>query len=112
MPRDIDNNHPEYPKVIETLVVNPYKEKKELKKKGKKGANEGRMMRGADHSKSKLEGLELKMNEKKEYKVYEFGNYPLIEVEPNNYKPKNGIFRMMLPADADWTGKDLNQDVE
>ena len=65
MPRDIDNNHPEYPKVIETLTVNPYKEKKELKKKGKgKAANEGRMMRGADHSKSKLEGLELKKNEK------------------------------------------------
>lgn len=78
-----------------------------MKKKGKrKGADEGRMMRGADHSKSKMEGLELKHNEKKEYKVFEFGNYPLIEVEPSNFKPKNGVFRMMLPADADWTGKD------
>ena len=108
MPRDIDNNHPEYPKVIDSLIVNPYKEKKELKKKGKrKGTDEGRMMRGADHSKSKLEGLELKHNEKLEYKVYEYGNYPMIEIEPNTYRPKNGVFRMMLPSDADWTGKDV-----
>ena len=31
----------------------------------------------------------------------------MIEVEPGNFKPKNGVYRMMLPADADWTGKDV-----
>ena len=40
MPRDLDNYHPEYPKIIETLTVNPFKAQKEAKKKkGKKIAN-------------------------------------------------------------------------
>lgn len=36
MPRDIDAHHPGYPKVVDTLAVNPYKEKKEVRKKVRK----------------------------------------------------------------------------
>ena len=41
------------------------------------------------------------MNEKFEFRPYEFGNYPLRA----DGKPKNGCFRLMLPSDADWTEK-------
>jgi hypothetical protein len=59
MPRDLDGNHPEYPKITDMLTINPYKEKKEAKKKkGKKLANTdldgaARMMRAGE------KGLEL-----------------------------------------------------
>jgi hypothetical protein len=40
------------------------------------------------------------MTNRFEYKVFEYGNYPL----RNDGKPQTGQFRMMLPCDADWTG--------
>lgn len=40
------------------------------------------------------------MNDNHEYKVYQFGNYPVMK----NAKPKNTTWRLKLPADADWTG--------
>jgi hypothetical protein len=42
------------------------------------------------------------MNEKREHKVFEFGNFPVLETG----KPRGGVYRMKLPADADWTGRD------
>ena len=33
MPRDLDNYHPEFPSIMATLLRNPYREKKETKKK-------------------------------------------------------------------------------
>ena len=36
MPRDLDNYHPALPKIGDTLMVSPYKDKKEEKKKKKK----------------------------------------------------------------------------
>ena len=35
MPRDLDNYHPEFPSIMATLLRNPYREKKETKKKAK-----------------------------------------------------------------------------
>ena len=42
------------------------------------------------------------INNKLQYKVYQFGNYPLLK----DGSPKSGVWRIKLPADADWTGKD------
>ncbi len=109
MPRDLDNYHPEYPKIIETLTVNPFKAQKEAKKKkGKKIANTdleggGRMMRAGEGA---LDESKLRLTEKCEYKVFEFGNYPL----RNDGKPLTGQFRMMLPCDADWAGFPKEED--
>jgi hypothetical protein len=36
MPRDLDNYHPEYPKIAEMLPRNPYRKKAEKTKKEKK----------------------------------------------------------------------------
>ena len=95
MPRDLDNNHPGYPTIIEGLMVSPFKREKETKKKKKKDGPKGGKDKAAD---SKKNQDVLKKNKKGEYKVFEFGNYPLT----NESKPKNGIWRMMLPCDADW----------
>lgn len=40
------------------------------------------------------------MNDNFEYKVYQYGNYPVM----TNAKPKNTTWRIKLPAEADWTG--------
>ena len=45
------------------------------------------------------EGL-LKKDELNNYKVYQFGSFPLNSVTG---KPKNGVFRIKLPPEADWT---------
>ena len=94
MPRDLDNNHPGYPKIVDTLMANPFKREKETKKKKKKddkGDKKGAEAKKAVHV--------LQKNKKGEYKVSEFGNYPL----NSEGKPKMGVWRMMLPCDADWT---------
>jgi hypothetical protein len=36
------------------------------------------------------------------YRVYEYGNFPL----RSDGKPKGGIYRMVLPADADWSKRE------
>ena len=105
MPRDMEVGPNGYPRVIDFLSVNPYRVKKENKKKRKKReeADDGnrKLMRG--HVKPQ-EGVDMGSppypNEKGEYKVYEFGNLPLL----SDGKPKAGVFRMMLPSEADWTG--------
>lgn len=107
MPRDLDNFHPAYPKISEALLINPYRKKAETKKKkGKKAADEdggGRLLRGAKKGDNPLDnGGKLVMTDKKEYKVFEFGNYPLLDTG----KPRGGQFRLFLPCDADWTGKE------
>jgi len=43
--------------------------------------------------------MPLVANDKGEFKPFEFGNYPLL----SNGKPKNGVFRLKLPSEADWT---------
>ena len=45
-------------------------------------------------------GGKLLPNEKDEYKVCEFGNFPILKTG----KPRAGVFRLMLPSEADWTG--------
>ena len=45
------------------------------------------------------------MNEKFEYNVYEFGNYPMRQNNQGAWIPKHGVLRMMMPAEADWKGK-------
>ena len=61
MPRDMDSNQAEFPKIVETLMNNPYKQVKEAKKgrKGRKldddgGHGGGKMMRGSD---GKMKGV-------------------------------------------------------
>ena len=92
MPRDLDNNHPGYPKVADGLMLNPYKREKETKKKKKKDT------KGDKKTADKKQIHALQKNKKGEYKVAEFGNFPL----NNEGKPKMGVWRMMLPCDADW----------
>jgi hypothetical protein len=105
MPRDLDNYHPEYPKVLELLPVNPWRKKAETKKKkGKKDDEGGRRNLRAGTTGKDMEGAKLEMTYKKEYKVYDFGNYPLL----GDGKPRAGQFRLMLPCDADWGGKEDN----
>lgn len=79
MPRDLDNYHPAYPKISEMLPVNPYRKKAETKKK-KKGKEEDAGARNI-FLEGKKPDKEINLyppqkNEKQEYKVYEFGNYP------------------------------------
>lgn len=100
----MDVNPNGYPRVIDFLSVNPYKVKKENKKKRKKReeADDNRkLMRGPVKPQDGVDmGSPPYPNEKGEYKVYEFGNLPLL----NDGKPKAGVFRMMLPSEPDWTG--------
>ena len=46
MPRDLDNYHPEYPKVMELLPVNPWRKKAETKKKKGKKDEDGTVICG------------------------------------------------------------------
>ena len=109
MPRDLDNFHPGYAEIHSSLLKNPFKNETREKKK-KKGrdnldANARGLLRQGDRKKDNITGAELLRNEKFEYKVFEFGNYPM-KFEDNVPKPKGGQFRLMLPAEADWTGHD------
>ena len=102
MPRDLDNYHPPYPTIQDSLMVNPYRKKVETKKKkGKKACDEGpsnRLLKKGDKVGEPVGKLEL--TDKSCYKVYEFGNLPLL----SNDRPKGHHWRMFLPADADWSG--------
>lgn len=105
MPRDLDNYHPDFPQIIATLIRNPYREKKETKKKTKAA----KVTRGAAAGKLDMmpsQGGKLQHNEKLEFKPSEFGNYPM----RNDGKPKSGTFRLMLPSEADWSEKKANVD--
>lgn len=120
MPQDFDAaDHPGYSARSASLTVNPFPPSPKVKKKKKRGgrsSRNGRKMGKSDSSgsKGKLKkglykpavklykpgpGLKLIPNEKLEYKVFEFGNYPTL----SNGKPRGGVLRLMLPADADWT---------
>lgn len=110
MPRDMESNAFGYPRVIDFLSVNPFRVKKENKKKRKKRdeADAGnKLMRS--HVKP-VDGVDMGsppfLTEKGEYRVYEFGNLPLL----SDGKPKAGVFRMMLPSEADWTGFPLEKE--
>ena len=98
MPRDLDNYHPEFPSIMATLLRNPYREKKETKKKAKTTKAPRAAAGKADLLQAQSGALVP--NEKDEYKPFEFGNYPLI-----NGKPPSGAFRLLLPAEADWSEK-------
>ena len=108
MPRDLDVYHPQMPKVVEHLMVNPFKEKKDEKKKKKRKAGEDtKMMRAADNSKAKdlMAGGPLLRNERLQYQVHEFENFPCRQGPGGEWKPKAGVFRMMLPSEADWNAR-------
>lgn len=47
-------------------------------------------------------GGKLTKTEQANFKVYEFGNYPLLDTG----KPRGGQYRLFLPCDADWEGKE------
>lgn len=69
------------------------------------------MMRGADKKGVPEYGDFLVPNDKQEYKIFEYGNFPYIEMkiakdEDAQKRPKNGIFRLKLPCDADWTNRE------
>lgn len=85
LPRDIDAHHPGYPSVMEMLAVNPYKEKKEVKKKRVKKDvedNTSRFMRAPDGRKvPAMYGAVLRPNHMGEYKVFEYGNFPLVLID-------------------------------
>lgn len=104
MPRDISANHPGYVKIVDTLPVNPFPERKKEKKKRKKGEVD----RGP-------ENIALEANERG-FRVFEMGNYPLVnhgalvEGAEADFRPKNYHWRMKLPADADWEPKDPDKD--
>ena len=89
-------------------MINPYRKKAETKKKnGKKAADDeggGRLLRNpCKKGDNPLDqGGKLVMTDHKEYKVFEFGNYPLLDTG----KPRGGQYRLFLPCDADWIGKD------
>lgn len=107
MPRDFDNYRPEYPKAVDAYMYNPFKKEKETKKKKQKRGDEdipSMVRRGLTKSKGPVDttGWALELTDEKRYKVYEFGNYPY----RSNLRPRGDLFRMMLPCDADWEGKD------
>ena len=107
MPRDLDNFHPAYPKVTEFLLHNKYRKKAETKKKkGKKAADDdggnNRLLKKGKGDNPLDNGGKLVKTDQANYKVYEFGNFPLLDTG----KPRGGQYRMFLPCDADWEGKD------
>lgn len=63
-------------------------------------------MRAADGRKvPAVYGAVLKANEKGEYKVFEYGNFPLLFID-GQLRPRNYQFRLKLPPDYDWTGRE------
>ena len=115
MPRDQDSYHPELPTVHDALLTNPYKETGNEKKKKRRndGPARGGLMRAADNTKGQrdiLEGGPLEQNDKLEYKVFEFGNFPMRLNKKDDWVPKAGCYRLMLPAEADWTRKETEEE--
>ena len=109
MPKDMETNPENYPKIKDMLLINPFKgvekvQKKGRKKEGKDGKNKRMMKAGAGVGKQAPEleatgGGKLLLTENQSYKVAEFGNFPVL----SNGKPRGGTYRLFLPADADWT---------
>lgn len=97
MPRDLDSYHPEFPTIEQSLLKNPYPKEKETKKKTTKSSK--KQTTGKDIG--PIKGDKLEHNAKFEFKPSEFGNYPM----RNDGKPRSGVFRLMLPAEADWEDK-------
>jgi hypothetical protein len=119
MPRDNDAFHPGYLPIEKQLMHNPYKAAKEDKvKRKKKGGDggDGRLMKGATGSSNKEYQHYLAPNENQEYKLYEVGNFPLRKrgtaakqgEDENEDIPKNGQYRLKMPADADWTAREAD----
>ena len=53
-----------------------------------------------------MNGGKLVPNNKLEYKVFEYGNFPLLQKN----KPRGGVYRMSLPSEGDWTGAETRLD--
>lgn len=111
MPRDIDvGSHPGYPSIRSGLMRNLFKKEVQVVKKRKKGLRRGKSGRRfrlstldarAQDMHAPGPGLKLIPNEKMQFRVSEFGNYPTLA----NGKPRSDTVRFMLPADADWSPK-------
>ena len=107
------------------LIVNPYRTEKKKVGKARKGKKKGNKVGdGAGARNLRLaavyddlpNGGKLKTNDRQEYKVYEYGNFPIkkINVPGQGIKamPRAGMYRLMLPADADWTERKKEVDEE
>ena len=57
-----------------------------------------------------LEGGPMEPNDKLEYKVYEFGNFPMRQNKKDEWVPKSGVYKLMLPSEADWTRKETEEE--
>lgn len=105
IPRDIDRetHFIGYPSIKDELIqnLNPKIKKVETKKKKKTGSK---------LKQQQEEKIKLEHNEKFEYKPFHVGNYPLRK----DGKPLAGVWRLILPSEADWTDKPikpLNEDL-
>ena len=102
MPRDLDSAGPGYPTLKSQLLIDPMPIDKSAPKRAKKGEDKGKkgklLKKGKTLAEELLAKKKLEANVKGEYKVSEFGNYPLM----SNGKPRGGLYRMSLPAEADW----------
>ena len=117
MPKDLETNQDNYPKIKDMLMISPFKAQKNVAKKarkkegGKEGKNKRMMKAGAGVGKDAPElaatnGGKLLMTENKSYHVAEFGNFPIL----NTGKPRGGTYRMVLPAEAEWSIRDKEID--
>lgn len=101
MPRDLDSSGPGYPTLMSQLQVDPMPIDKSAPKRAKKGEDKGKKGKLLKKGKAAAEETakkQLEPNVQGAYKVYEFGNYPLLR----DGKPRGGQFRLRLPAEADW----------
>jgi hypothetical protein len=110
MPRDLETNIDNYPSIKDTLLINRANFERTVAKRGR-GKGKRLMKKGGAAGKFAPElmftnGGKLLYNEKGSMKVFEYGNFPVLETG----KPRGGQYRMMLPCDADWTGRDKDQD--
>ena len=104
MPRDIDANRPEYPKQADLYLRNVKMEvKKKLKpqKGDETNPTRARRIQGENYRGDKT-GWFLEQTAEANHHVFEFGNFPYT----NDFRPRNGVFRMMLPCDAEWAEKE------
>ena len=106
MPRDMDGATAGYPNLVDTLQIDPWPVDKNAKKKKEK---ESKKTKGKSKEKTGITQApthKLELTKKQEYRVFEFGNYPEVTVKTENAylkKPRGGCFRLLLPADADWS---------
>ena len=100
MPRDLDSSGPGYPTLKSQLPVDPMPVDKSAPKRTKKGEDKGKKGKLLKKGKAQAEEAKKKLEPdvRGAYKVYEFGNYPLLR----DGKPRGGQFRLRLPAEADW----------